>query len=133
MIPERAWVEDFLDNLCAFPTGAHDDDVDALTQLLARWGRPLAGANVVEFWRREQAQWEQASKPIEVSQTWDRSTFTGDHAYRECLKHGVDLQADLSRYDPDTMATAIDAIKAAFAELSEDPGPVVERILARSK
>ena len=39
-IPERAWVYDFIEQLAAFPKGAHDDDVDALTQLLLRWNRP---------------------------------------------------------------------------------------------
>jgi predicted phage terminase large subunit-like protein len=40
LIPERAWVDDFLDQLTALPFGAHDDDVDAFTQLLVRWQRP---------------------------------------------------------------------------------------------
>ena len=35
--PERAWGEDFLDQCTAFPKAAHDDDIDALTQLLVRW------------------------------------------------------------------------------------------------
>lgn len=38
--PERAWVEDFLHQLCVFPTGAHDDDVDAFSQLVARCIQP---------------------------------------------------------------------------------------------
>ena len=38
--PERAWVNDFLHQLCVFPTGAHDDDVDAFSQLIARCVRP---------------------------------------------------------------------------------------------
>ena len=33
----RAWVEDFIDQCAAFPNGAHDDDVDAFTQLPMRW------------------------------------------------------------------------------------------------
>ena len=33
----RAWVDDFIEQLAAFPLGAHDDDVDAFTQLLLRW------------------------------------------------------------------------------------------------
>ena len=37
---ERAWVDDFLHQLCVFPTGAHDDDVDAFSQLIARCVRP---------------------------------------------------------------------------------------------
>lgn len=40
LIPERAWVDDFLYQLTVFPNGAHDDDVDAFTQLLVRWQRP---------------------------------------------------------------------------------------------
>src|SRR5262249_9657109 len=40
LIPERAWVDDLLDQCCIFPTGAHDDDVDALTQLVAQCLRP---------------------------------------------------------------------------------------------
>ena len=39
-IPERDWVDDFLYQLTVFPHGAHDDDVDAFTQLLVRWQRP---------------------------------------------------------------------------------------------
>ena len=34
---DRAWVDDFLHQLTVFPHGAHDDDVDAFTQLLVRW------------------------------------------------------------------------------------------------
>ena len=40
LVPERAWVDDFIDQCCAFPSGAHDDDVDALTQLIARCVQP---------------------------------------------------------------------------------------------
>jgi predicted phage terminase large subunit-like protein len=32
--PDRAWVEDFIETCAVFPKGEHDDDVDALTQLL---------------------------------------------------------------------------------------------------
>jgi predicted phage terminase large subunit-like protein len=41
LLPERAWVEDFLYQLTVFPHGAHDDDVDAFTQLLVRWQQPV--------------------------------------------------------------------------------------------
>ena len=41
LAPERAWVEDFLHQLTVFPHGAHDDDVDAFTQLLVRLQRPV--------------------------------------------------------------------------------------------
>jgi predicted phage terminase large subunit-like protein len=34
--PEYAWVEDFVDMCAMFPKGDHDDDVDALSQLLLR-------------------------------------------------------------------------------------------------
>ena len=40
LVPSRAWVDDFVHQLTVFPSGAHDDDVDALTQLLVRWARP---------------------------------------------------------------------------------------------
>jgi predicted phage terminase large subunit-like protein len=31
------WVTDFLEECAAFPNGAHDDQVDAMTQVLLRW------------------------------------------------------------------------------------------------
>ena len=43
-IPERAWVDEFLHQLTIFPNGAHDDDVDAFTQLLVRLRRRLVSA-----------------------------------------------------------------------------------------
>ena len=39
-MPERAWVEDFIEQLAIFPKGEHDDDVDAFTQLLVQWASP---------------------------------------------------------------------------------------------
>jgi predicted phage terminase large subunit-like protein len=46
LIPERAWVDDFLYQLTLFPNGAHDDDdVDACTQLLLRWQRRLVSSS----------------------------------------------------------------------------------------
>ncbi len=44
LIPERAWVEDFVHQLCVFPHGTHDDDVDAFTQLVVQWQRRRLGA-----------------------------------------------------------------------------------------
>jgi hypothetical protein len=38
-VPGREWVLDFIEQLAMFPNGAHDDDVDAFTQLVARWRR----------------------------------------------------------------------------------------------
>jgi len=40
LLSEREWVEDFVHQLCVFPTGAHDDDVDAFSQLVARCLEP---------------------------------------------------------------------------------------------
>jgi predicted phage terminase large subunit-like protein len=38
-LPEKGvWVLDFIDNCAIFPNGAHDDDVDTLTQFLSRHG-----------------------------------------------------------------------------------------------
>ena len=31
------WVDDFIEECAAFPNGAHDDQVDAMTQALLRW------------------------------------------------------------------------------------------------
>ena len=39
LLPERAWVDDFMHQCEVFPHGAHDDDVDAFTQLLLRLSR----------------------------------------------------------------------------------------------
>jgi predicted phage terminase large subunit-like protein len=36
LIPKRAWVEELIEECCKFPRGKHDDQVDALTQLIAR-------------------------------------------------------------------------------------------------
>jgi len=36
--PDSApWVKDFIEECAAFPNGAHDDQVDAMTQALLRW------------------------------------------------------------------------------------------------
>ncbi len=43
-IPERDWVDDLVDQLTTFPKGKHDDDVDALTQLLVRLRRRQVSA-----------------------------------------------------------------------------------------
>ena len=37
----REWVHDLIEQLAQFPHGAHDDDVDAFSQLLAKWASPL--------------------------------------------------------------------------------------------
>ena len=38
--PDRAWVEEFLAECCAFPQALHDDQVDAFSQLVARHLEP---------------------------------------------------------------------------------------------
>jgi predicted phage terminase large subunit-like protein len=37
LLPERAWVEEFIHSCTVFPNGRHDDDVDAFTQLVSNW------------------------------------------------------------------------------------------------
>jgi predicted phage terminase large subunit-like protein len=34
------WVHEFIEECAAFPNGAHDDQVDAMTQVLLRWNVP---------------------------------------------------------------------------------------------
>jgi len=46
LVRSRAWVDDFLHQLTIFPSGAHDDDVDAFTQLLVHWRRGGPGFRV---------------------------------------------------------------------------------------
>jgi len=41
LLPERAWVEPFIDECCAFPNGRHDDQVDAFSQLVVRHTKPV--------------------------------------------------------------------------------------------
>jgi predicted phage terminase large subunit-like protein len=49
-LPERAWVDDFIEQLAAFPRGEHDDDVDAFSQLLVQWGSPtLSESDLVKI------------------------------------------------------------------------------------
>ena len=39
--PESApWVNDFIEELVQFPNGAHDDQVDAMTQAILKWNEP---------------------------------------------------------------------------------------------
>lgn len=50
-ITEHRWVEDFVDSLSAFPNGAHDDDVDALSQLLNQWRKEGQESSWVQYAR----------------------------------------------------------------------------------
>ena len=64
-LPESApWLGDFIDELAAFPTGAHDDAVDSTTQALNYLREGSAGVfqmGIVDRERSErEALWERA-------------------------------------------------------------------------
>ena len=40
------WVADFIEECAAFPNGAHDDQVDAMTQALLRWNTPTVQSTI---------------------------------------------------------------------------------------
>ncbi len=48
------WVEDFIEECAAFPNGAHDDQVDAMTQLLLRWNMPPQQQTIVYYYDPDQ-------------------------------------------------------------------------------
>jgi predicted phage terminase large subunit-like protein len=35
------WIGDYIEELCAFPSGTHDDQVDATSQILIRWTQSM--------------------------------------------------------------------------------------------
>jgi predicted phage terminase large subunit-like protein len=41
------WVNDFIEECAQFPNGAHDDQVDAMTQMLLRWNSAPAETTIV--------------------------------------------------------------------------------------
>jgi len=43
------WVNDFIEECVAFPNGAHDDQVDAMTQVLLRWNQPREEVTIVRL------------------------------------------------------------------------------------
>jgi predicted phage terminase large subunit-like protein len=48
--PELApWVNDFIEECAAFPNGAHDDQVDAMTQILIRWNAPREETYLIRY------------------------------------------------------------------------------------
>jgi phage terminase large subunit-like protein len=57
-VPESApWLETYLDEMCSFNTGLHDDQVDSTTQAL-NWFRSQSstgGAALVEYLKRKVA------------------------------------------------------------------------------
>jgi predicted phage terminase large subunit-like protein len=52
------WVNDFIEECAAFPNGAHDDQVDAMTQALLRWNmiprQPVVYFDEYEYQRQTQ-------------------------------------------------------------------------------
>ncbi len=56
LVPGRAWVEPFVETCALFPKGPHDDDVDALSQLLRRCAKRPTGVvsdgEVIQFQAR---------------------------------------------------------------------------------
>jgi predicted phage terminase large subunit-like protein len=44
------WVDDFIEECAAFPNGAHDDQVDAMTQALLRWNMAPTQQVVVGYY-----------------------------------------------------------------------------------
>lgn len=54
LLPEQAsWLSDFVAELCAFPAGRHDDQVDALSQALLWIQENAAGRGIIEYYRQE--------------------------------------------------------------------------------
>jgi predicted phage terminase large subunit-like protein len=51
-----SWVNAFIEECAAFPNGAHDDQVDAMTQILLRWNQPREEVVVVPL-----SEWEHIS------------------------------------------------------------------------
>jgi predicted phage terminase large subunit-like protein len=46
------WVTDFIEECAQFPNGAHDDQVDAMTQVLIRWNQAAQQATFASYSRR---------------------------------------------------------------------------------
>ena len=42
-------IQDFLEECASFPNGAHDDQADAMTQVLLRWHQPVEETSVVRW------------------------------------------------------------------------------------
>jgi predicted phage terminase large subunit-like protein len=43
------WVDSFITSCAGFPNLAHDDDVDAFTQVMARWQMAIPAEKMVDF------------------------------------------------------------------------------------
>ncbi|MEQ1871905.1 MAG: phage terminase large subunit [Vicinamibacterales bacterium] len=73
---DRTWVEDFLDAVNAFPAGAHDDDTDALTQLLV-YGVTHPANNLTGEILRMQAEEGDEREGVGIRERWIHTQFGG--------------------------------------------------------
>jgi predicted RNA-binding Zn-ribbon protein involved in translation (DUF1610 family) len=56
-LPETApWIHDFIEECAGFPTSAHDDQVDAMTQALTRFRRYSMKFGLIEYYKQLQKQ-----------------------------------------------------------------------------
>ena len=69
-----------METCAAFPKGAHDDDVDALTQLLVRWNAPMPAAGFLQFAREETARMRAESRPGRSADIWPSDEGVDDWA-----------------------------------------------------
>ena len=76
--PESAWVDDFIETCAAFPHGTHDDDVDALTQLLVRCQRALGVSSSYII----QRQAEELKNSRDDADVLDEVRYRGYKSYR---------------------------------------------------
>ena len=47
------WVAAFIESAAAFPSGKFDDEIDAMSQMLRRWGAGIGSYGVLEYGRQE--------------------------------------------------------------------------------
>lgn len=96
-------VEAFIEECAAFPNGANDDQVDAMSQMLDRWFlKGNAGAAWAEAWRARAARATTAAAapiPVDILPGQPRKCpGRSEHRYRDgaCLSCGA-LQPDVAR------------------------------------
>ena len=71
-IRERSWVDDFILQRGAFPKGRHDDDVDALTQLLIRWRPRRTSPEMMRRMLRAGQGWQPCPRnPLRITRSAD--------------------------------------------------------------
>lgn len=66
-VPEP-WTEHFLAELFSFPNGAHDDQVDAFTQLVNYFTLSPGGRGIISFYQKQIAKSEAEKKAIEAEE-----------------------------------------------------------------